>query len=42
LAAFIGIVALVITGVWLARCYNPDPSPARESIRYIQNVAPAT
>lgn len=37
---FVGIVVLVVTGVWLAQYYNPDPAGARESVLYIQNVAP--
>lgn len=37
---FIGIVVLVVTGIWLARYYSPDPATARESVLYIQNVAP--
>ncbi len=37
---FMGIVVLVITGLWLAQYYNPDPASARESVIYIQNSAP--
>lgn len=37
---FMGIVVLVITGLWLAQYYNPDPAGARESVIYIQNNAP--
>lgn len=37
---FIGIVILVVTGIWLAQYYNPHPAGARESVLYIQNVAP--
>ena len=37
---FVGILILVATGIWLAQYYNPDPSAARESVIYIQNVAP--
>lgn len=37
---FFGIIVLVITGVWLAQYYNPDPTGARESVVYIQNLAP--
>ncbi len=37
---FVGILVLVVTGVWLAQYYNPDPLGARESVLYIQNVAP--
>lgn len=37
---FFGIIVLVITGVWLAQYYNPDPSGARESVVYIHNLAP--
>ena len=36
----IGILMLVATGIWLAQYYNPDPAAARESVIYIQNVAP--
>lgn len=34
-----GIIILVVTGVWLAQYYNPDPSGARESVLFIQNSA---
>jgi quinol-cytochrome oxidoreductase complex cytochrome b subunit len=37
---FIGILVLVATGIWLAQYYNPDPAAARQSVLYIQNVAP--
>jgi ubiquinol-cytochrome c reductase cytochrome b subunit len=37
---FIGIVVLALTGIWLAQYYNPDPAAARESVAYIQNLAP--
>ena len=37
---FVGILILVATGIWLAQYYNPDPAAARESVVYIQNVAP--
>jgi len=36
---FAGIVVQVLTGLWLAQYYNPDPAGARESVIYIQNVA---
>jgi quinol-cytochrome oxidoreductase complex cytochrome b subunit len=36
---FMGIIVLVVTGVWLAQYYNPDPSGARESVLFIQNSA---
>ena len=36
---FIGIVVLILTGIWLAQYYNPDPAAARESVVYIQNSA---
>ena len=36
----VGILVLVATGIWLAQYYNPDPAAARESVIYIQNVAP--
>ncbi len=35
-----GILVLVATGIWLAQYYNPDPAAARQSVLYIQNVAP--
>src|SRR5262245_1645098 len=38
--AFLVILVLVATGFWLAQYYNPDPAAARESVLYIQNVAP--
>lgn len=34
---FIGIVILIVTGIWLAQYYNPDPLQARESVLFIQN-----
>ncbi len=37
---FIGIVVLILTGIWLAQYYNPDPAGARASVMYIQNTAP--
>lgn len=37
---FVGVLVLVATGVWLGQYYDPDPSTARESVLYIQNVAP--
>lgn len=37
---FLGIIVLVITGVWLAQYYNPDPVGARASVLFIQNRAP--
>ena len=37
---FVGIVVLIVTGVWLTQYYNPDPAGARESVLYIQNQAP--
>jgi len=37
---FIGILVLVATGIWLAQYYNPAPAAARQSVLYIQNVAP--
>jgi len=36
---FVGIVVQVLTGLWLAQYYNPDPAGARASVIYIQNVA---
>lgn len=32
-----GIVVLVLTGIWLAQYYNPDPAAARNSVVYLQN-----
>ncbi len=37
---FVGLIVLVITGIWLAQFYNPDPAAARLSVEYIQNKAP--
>lgn len=37
---FVGLLVLVATGIWLAQFYNPDPAAARESVLYIQNIAP--
>ena len=37
---FIGIVVLILTGVWLGQYYNPDPTGARESVIFIQNEVP--
>lgn len=37
---FVGIIFLVLTGIWLAQYYDPNPIGARESVTYIQNVAP--
>ncbi|HEV8194519.1 MAG TPA: cytochrome b N-terminal domain-containing protein, partial [Ktedonobacterales bacterium] len=37
---FVGLIILVVTGIWLAQFYNPDPSAARTSVAYIQNQAP--
>ncbi len=37
---FIGLVVLVATGVWLGQYYDPDPANARESVLYIQAIAP--
>lgn len=37
---FVGILVLITTGLWLAQYYNPDPTAARESVLYVQNVAP--
>src|SRR5262249_2374299 len=31
---FIGLIVLVITGIWLAQFYNPDPAAARNSVAY--------
>ena len=37
---FVGILVLVVTGVWLGQFYDPEPTGARESVLYIQNVVP--
>lgn len=37
---FAGLIVLVLTGLWLAQFYNPDPAAARTSVEYIQNTAP--
>ncbi len=37
---FIGIVVLAVTGIWLSQYYDPYPESARNSVIYIQNVAP--
>jgi ubiquinol-cytochrome c reductase cytochrome b subunit len=37
---FVGIVVLALTGTWLAQYYDPDPTAARRSVEYIQNLAP--
>jgi quinol-cytochrome oxidoreductase complex cytochrome b subunit len=37
---FVGLIVLVLTGLWLAQFYNPDPAGARASVEYIQNQAP--
>jgi quinol-cytochrome oxidoreductase complex cytochrome b subunit len=37
---FVGLIILVVTGIWLAQFYNPDPAAARTSVAYIQNQAP--
>lgn len=37
---FVGLIVLVLTGLWLAQYYNPDPAAARVSVEYIQNQAP--
>lgn len=34
---FVGILVLIVTGIWLTQYYNPDPAGARESVLYIQN-----
>ena len=39
-ATFVGIIGLTVSGAWLAQYYNPDPTSARASVEYIQNVAP--
>lgn len=37
---FIGIVVLAVTGIYLAQYYDSAPEAARQSVIYIQNVAP--
>lgn len=37
---FVGMLVLVVTGVWLGQYYNPDPAAARESVLYIQDIVP--
>lgn len=37
---FVGFVLLVLTGIYLAQYYHPHPAQARESVLYIQDVAP--
>jgi quinol-cytochrome oxidoreductase complex cytochrome b subunit len=37
---FVGLIVLVLTGLYLAQFYNPDPAGARASVTYIQNQAP--
>lgn len=36
---FVGIIVLIVTGIWLSQYYNPDPAGARESVGFIQNSA---
>ena len=36
----VGIVVLVISGIWLGQYYNPDPAAARDSVVFIQTQAP--
>lgn len=37
---FVGLLVLVATGVWLGQYYNPDPTTARESVLYVQDIVP--
>ena len=37
---FVGLIVLVLTGIWLAQYYSPDPGAARLSVAYIQHTAP--
>jgi ubiquinol-cytochrome c reductase cytochrome b subunit len=37
---FVGFVFLILTGIYLAQFYHPHPAQARDSVLYIQNVAP--
>ena len=37
---FIGFVALILTGIYLAQFYHPHPAEARGSVLYIQEAAP--
>lgn len=36
----VGMLVLIVTGVWLAQFYNPSPEHAHESVEYIINQAP--
>src|SRR5262245_58734254 len=36
---FVGLIVLVVTGIWLAQFYNPDPGAARASVQFIQPQA---
>lgn len=36
---FVGIIVLVVTGIWIGQFYDPTPSGARESVLFIQNEA---
>src|SRR5215510_411919 len=36
----VGMLVLIVTGVWLAQFYNPSPDHARDSVQYIISTAP--
>jgi quinol-cytochrome oxidoreductase complex cytochrome b subunit len=36
----VGMLVLILTGVWLAQFYNPSPDHAHDSVQYIINNAP--
>src|SRR6266496_1721951 len=37
---FFGFLILAATGIWLAQFYHPTPEAARDSVIYIERVAP--
>lgn len=37
---FVGFLALIATGIYLAQYYHPHPAEARDSVLYIRDVAP--
>jgi ubiquinol-cytochrome c reductase cytochrome b subunit len=38
--SLVGMVILLVTGIWLAQFYNPDPAHAHDSVNYIIGTAP--
>lgn len=36
----VGMLVLIVTGVWLAQFYNPSPDHAHDSVQYIISTAP--